>query len=161
MPLEIVTGLDDRRRRATRLSGLSNQIHDAIRAAQDEGAPDSGEVIASLLTATRTVEAEAAALWPSEAWKSTSSGGPPQLGDLHVKVQSHLVGTDAETSVVLRIATSQVEAAAEGEATMRVAGERLRFSEEIVRWVPLALGEPLVKAVLEHLAYWDENPPNG
>lgn len=108
------------------------------------------------LGAARQVILDAAQkLWPKQSWESTSQGGPPEVGDLHVKVVS--VITDADPTkplrggVALRIGTSAIIAAPPS----------VKFGPEAALYVPLALAEPLVKALLEQLAYWRENPPNG
>lgn len=94
-------------------------------------------------------------LWPKQSWESTSQGGPPEVGDLHVKVVSVITDADPvqplRDGVALRI----------GISAIITPPPSVEFGPEPVIYVPLALAEPLVKALLEQLAYWHENPPNG
>lgn len=108
---------------------------------------------------------EARKHWPDQSWESTNRGGPPEPGDLHVKVSSVISSDEAEgrrdafalpDGVALRIAISKILPAAEANDRNRTI-----FSSEAVLFVPLDLASSLVVALEEHLAYWRENPPLG
>lgn len=151
--------LNERRTRAVQLATIDEGIHESIRTVQDSAPADADAVITSLLAASQALQAEADKLWPKQAWHSTATGGPPMLGDLHVKLTSV---TPGDGTVHLRIGISEIQETTDGEdAVMRVDGKRLRHGPEITLMVRLDAAGPLIDALREHAAYWAENPPNG
>lgn len=117
-------------------------------------------------TARQVILDAAEKLWPKQSWESTSSGGLPRKGDLHVKITS-VISDDPDrddgasfvcpAGVALRIGISAIRPV--GGHENRVGSTSLGPEADI--YVPLDLVAPLMVALQEQLTYWRQNPPEG
>jgi hypothetical protein len=146
--------------RQARARELSRHDHQLIEVLEPE--QHLPGLLEHLGTARQVILDEAQRHWPKQSWESTSTGGAPREGDLHVKVASVISDDPARddggsficpVGVALRVGLSAVRVNREGEDD--VTG----FGPEAALYVPLALAPAVVAALQEQIAYWASNPP--
>lgn len=139
--------LQARQARARQLSHYDGQVVEVM----NTDAQHVEDVAQHLGLARQALQVEARRYWPEQEWKSTSEGGPPREGDLHVKVAS-TIGDDGR-SVLLRVGLSAIEVDHETEEDVT------RHGTEAAIFVPLTVAQRLIECLEEQVAYWEANPP--
>jgi hypothetical protein len=155
-PKPVPTSLEGRFQRARDLRTYDAQLVGVLE--PEQHLPG---LLEHLGTARQVILDEAQRHWPSQSWESTRQGGPPEVGDLHLKVTS-IIGveslgeTDVDEFVQLRIGLSEILDGTEADDH-----HRRIFGTEQTLIVPLRAAPALMRALTEQIAYWDEDPPSG